>query len=99
MPAPASGHGMAMPTPSTNGSASAAVTVANVAPTVALQGSLDEASGRLTLQSLVTDPGILDTFTYRWQATKDGVVVATERTPDQADRMLSLMLDGLRART
>jgi hypothetical protein len=28
-----------------------------------------------------------------------GVVVATERTPDQADRMLSLMLDGLRART
>jgi AcrR family transcriptional regulator len=28
-----------------------------------------------------------------------GVVVATERAPDQADRMLSLMLDGLRART
>ena len=27
-----------------------------------------------------------------------GVVVATERTPDQADRMLSLTLDGLRAR-
>jgi len=27
------------------------------------------------------------------------VVVATERTPDQADRMLSLMLDGLRVRT
>jgi hypothetical protein len=25
-------------------------------------------------------------------------VVATERTPDQADRMLSLMLDGLRSR-
>ena len=27
-----------------------------------------------------------------------GVVVATERTPDQADRLLSLTLDGLRAR-
>ncbi len=27
-----------------------------------------------------------------------GTVVATERTPDQADRMLSLMLDGLRSR-
>src|ERR1700742_2444955 len=27
-----------------------------------------------------------------------GVIVATERAPDQADRMLSLMLDGLRAR-
>jgi AcrR family transcriptional regulator len=27
-----------------------------------------------------------------------GVVVATERTPDQADRLLSLMLDGLRPR-
>ena len=27
-----------------------------------------------------------------------GVVVATERTPEQADRLLSLTLDGLRAR-
>jgi AcrR family transcriptional regulator len=27
-----------------------------------------------------------------------GMVVATERTPEQADRLLSLMLDGLRAR-
>ena len=27
-----------------------------------------------------------------------GVVVATERTPEQADRLLSITLDGLRAR-
>jgi hypothetical protein len=27
-----------------------------------------------------------------------GIAVATEQVPDQADRLLSLMLDGLRAR-
>ena len=32
-------------------------------------------------------------------AVAHGVVVATEHTPDQADRMLAFMLDGLRART
>ena len=64
-----------------SGSTSTAVTVANVPPTARLVGSFDETSGELTIHPLVTDPGMRDTFTYNWQATKDGEVVATGTGP------------------
>jgi hypothetical protein len=46
-----------------------AVTVNNVAPTAEIDISPTEPFGRreITLQALVADAGLLDTFTYRWE--------------------------------
>jgi Ca2+-binding RTX toxin-like protein len=58
-------------------SAVAGVTVRNVAPTVRIvtaPGTSPDAS-RVVLAAEVTDPGVLDTFTYRWVATVNGRVV------------------------
>ncbi|MGN6507234.1 MAG: PKD domain-containing protein, partial [Tepidisphaeraceae bacterium] len=51
------------------------VTVANVAPTVALQAmpTLAKEGVAVTLGSDVTDPGVNDTLVYGWTIKKDGV--------------------------
>jgi hypothetical protein len=60
------------------GSASAAVDVLNVAPTASIAALAASNEGDpITLASSVTDPGLLDTFSYLWTVTKDGNPYAT----------------------
>ncbi|MBX9581092.1 MAG: hypothetical protein K2X87_12355, partial [Gemmataceae bacterium] len=63
--------------------ATAGVAVANVAPrvkVVSAPGASADAS-RVVLAAAVTDPGPLDTFTYRWVATVNGRVVGAADGP------------------
>lgn len=59
--------------------AGSVVTVANVAPAVAITDLPDEvhAGTPLTLQALAGDPGALDTFSFQWLVTRNGATVAT----------------------
>ena len=61
------------------GTASTTVTVANVAPTLAILGipSLAAEGDLISLISSVTDPGTLDTYSYTWVVTRDGEEVAS----------------------
>ncbi|MDB5322150.1 MAG: hypothetical protein JWN40_3781 [Phycisphaerales bacterium] len=58
------------------------VTVTNVAPTATINGAptSSPASTPINLTSTVTDPGSLDTFTYDWSVTRDGVAYGTSGT-------------------
>ena len=62
-----------------NGGVSAAnasqnVIVLNQIPSVAISTPVSPVEGTsITLTTIVTDPGVLDTFTYAWSLTKDGV--------------------------
>jgi Ca2+-binding RTX toxin-like protein len=65
-------------------SASTSVTVDNVAPTVRIVTDLDPTTAAtnsdgsvVTLAAAVTDPGVLDTFTYQWVVTQNGVPVGS----------------------
>jgi hypothetical protein len=55
--------------------ASKTITVTNVVPTVAITGAPAEGpeGTAVNLASSVVDPGSLDTFTYAWAVTKNGV--------------------------
>ncbi|MDY0167752.1 MAG: tandem-95 repeat protein [Thermoguttaceae bacterium] len=61
------------------GTATETILVANVAPTVEITGvpANPEEGTLITLGSIVTDPGALDTFTYAWEVTKNGSLYAT----------------------
>ncbi len=62
------------------GSASASVTVANVAPTVAIQAvSPANSASLVSLVAAVTDPGTLDPHTYQWSV--NGLTVASATGP------------------
>ncbi|MCC6580437.1 MAG: PKD domain-containing protein, partial [Phycisphaeraceae bacterium] len=59
------------------------VSVTNVVPTLVLSGlpeTLNEGNS-VSLASAVTDPGILDTFTYAWTITRNGQSFLTAGTP------------------
>jgi hypothetical protein len=59
------------------GSALASVDVLNIAPIVTLAGPATSDEGSpITLAANVTDPGLLDTFTYAWTVTKNGAAYA-----------------------
>jgi hypothetical protein len=69
----------------TPGTLSQTVTIANVAPTATISGapaSVAEGSSS-TLTASSTDPGLLDTVTYAWKATK-GAVTLTGTGPTYA---------------
>lgn len=59
------------------------VQVRNVAPTPTIQGAPGDSyeGTKLDLTSTVSDPGVLDTFTYAWQVTKDGAPYAFGAAP------------------
>jgi hypothetical protein len=61
------------------GEAGALIQVLNVAPTAAITGAPAAGSEGtpITLTAALTDPGVLDTFTYLWTVTKDGNPCAT----------------------
>jgi hypothetical protein len=48
------------------------ITLANVAPTVTILPGENSAQSHVELIALVTDPGILDTFEYRWEVFLHG---------------------------
>ena len=59
--------------------ASASVTVSNVAPSVAIQALAPTGSGSLvSLLAVVTDPGTLDAHTYQWSVNGARVPSATQ---------------------
>src|SRR5262249_55561410 len=69
------------------GSASATITVTNVAPTAAINGAPSSApeGGAISLTSTVTDPGTADTaagFVFAWSVTKDGSAFASGSAAD-----------------
>ncbi|MDB5323387.1 MAG: hypothetical protein JWN40_5018 [Phycisphaerales bacterium] len=57
------------------GTTNKTITVTNVAPTVAVTGAPSESpeGTAVNLASSAVDPGALDTFTYAWAVTKNGV--------------------------
>ena len=60
------------------GFAQTEIDVQNVAPTAGINGPTTGTEGAaITLTSDVTDPGLLDTFSYLWTVTKDGNPYAT----------------------
>ena len=68
----------------TSDTATDTVTVNNVAPVVTINGEpVSSPEGtQIDLTSTVVDPGTLDTFTYEWEVTVNGNVVATGSDPN-----------------
>ena len=60
------------------------LTITNVAPSVDIIGAPAAATegDLISLSSLVLDPGALDTFTYAWNVTKDGVLYSSGTDAD-----------------
>ncbi|HND50762.1 MAG TPA: Ig-like domain-containing protein, partial [Pirellulaceae bacterium] len=77
-----------------SGSASAGLTVNNVAPLVSVQSDRTQptTANDVYLTSYVTDPGLDDSFTYAWTATKDdGVTITTLATGSSPSFTFSML--------
>ncbi len=58
------------------------IVVNNAPPTVRIESTGNVGSSTISLQAVVSDPGILDTETVGWTLTQNGVVIGTMAGPD-----------------